>query len=207
MKISASINKTILVAALLGASATAFADAIPYAGVGTENSVLYSFTAAATGDVNAYFYGSTAGYTNTLSLLVNGVATVESAGGLLNNHTSFIGQMVNMGSANAGDTLTFRLNVLSTGDLFFSDKSLNADGVNHVYATSFSGDLGAGIPVGTYVAFEDLYGGGDLNYHDENFVFTNVATRNVAEPETIAMLTLGVGIMGLMGRRRNKRSA
>jgi hypothetical protein len=177
------------------------ADSIPYANVGHENADIYSFSALETGEVDAYFYGSTAGYTNTISMLVNGQVTPETAAGVLNNHSSSIGQFVNLGSVTAGDVITFRLNVLSTGDTFYSNKSMNFDGVNHVYATSFSGDVGAKIPAGTYLAFEDLRGGGDLNYHDENFVFTNIAAA-VPEPESFAMMMAGLGLLGFVARRR-----
>jgi hypothetical protein len=92
--------------------------------------------------------------------------------------------------------------VATTGDIFYSDTSLNLDGVNHVYSTSFSG---AGtVPAGTYVAFEDLRGGGDLNYFDETFVFTNVATNAVPEPANLALLMAGLGLVGFMARRRQK---
>ena len=58
---------------------------IPYPDAGTENPVLYSFTAAATGDITAYFYGSTAAYVKQLTMLVNGVPTGIQG---LNSHTS-----------------------------------------------------------------------------------------------------------------------
>ena len=197
------ILSSLAVIACLASPLAANASSIPYASPGTLNPILYSFTAMSTGQVNAYFYGSTAGYTNTISMLVNDVVTSESALGVLNNHTSTIGQVVNLGSVTAGDVLTFRLNVLDTGDTYFSNKTLNADGVNHVYSTAFDGDVQVGIPKGTFLAFEDLRGGGDLNYNDENFVFTNV-TAAVPEPESYAMLMSGLGLLGVIARRKKK---
>lgn len=179
--------------------ASARADTIPYPNDGTENINLYTFTATSDGTIGGYFYNETAGYTNTLSLLVNGVVTPETAAGVLNNHASSMGDFVNLGTVHADDVLTFRLNVVTTGDSLFSDKSLNADGINHVYSTAFSGDAVHGIPAGTYVGFEDLRGGGDFDYDDETFVFTNVAA--IPEPETYAMLLAGLGIIGWMVRR------
>ena len=179
--------------------ASARADTIPYPNDGTENINLYTFTATSDGTIGGYFYNETAGYTNTLSLLVNGVVTPETAEGVLNNHASSMGDFVNLGSVHAGDVLTFRINVVTTGETLFSDKSLNADGINHVYSTAFSGDAIHGIPAGTYVGFEDLRGGGDFDYDDETFVFTNVAA--IPEPETYAMLLAGLGIIGWMVRR------
>lgn len=177
-------------------------DAIPYLGSGAINATPYTFTATETGLIGAYFYGSTAGYTNTLSLLVNGTITPESSIGVLNNQTSHAGDFVILGYAHAGDILTFQLNVLNTGDTWYSDKSLNVDGINHAYATSFPGYAAHDVPPGTYVGFEDLYGGGDRDYDDETFVFTNVSVSPIPEPETYAMLLTGLGLLAFTVRHR-----
>lgn len=178
------------------------ADTIPYSVSGTGNHNLYSFTATSSGTIGAYFHGSSAAYTDTLSLLVNGIITPESSSGLLNNHTSSIGDFVILGSVNAGDILTFQLNVLSTGDSWYSDKMLNSDGIQHTYSTSFSGDIANGIPSGTYVGFEDLYGGGDFDYDDEAFVFTNINISPVPEPQSYTMLIVGLGLLVFTIRNR-----
>jgi hypothetical protein len=178
------------------------ADAIPYSVSGTENPDLYSFTATSSGTIGAYFHGSTAAYTNTLSLLVNGVITPESSSGLLNNHTSSIGDFVILGSVNAGDILTFQLNVLSTGDTWYSDKTPNSDGLQHTFSAPFAGDLANGIPAGTYVGFEDLYGGGDFDYDDEAFIFTNISISPVPEPESYIMLIAGLILLVFTIRNR-----
>jgi hypothetical protein len=119
----------------------------------------------------------------------------------LNNHTSPHGLALNFGTVNAGDTLVFEMINLSPGGVgpWYSDKSLNSDGVNHVYSTNFGGDIA--IPAGTFVAFEDLPNGGDFNYNDETFVFTNVSTT-VPEPATLLLAALGLGVMGLLMRRK-----
>ncbi|GAA5161545.1 DUF4114 domain-containing protein [Viridibacterium curvum] len=187
-----------LTAAAIGFSGASVAGPIPYPNAGVQNATSYSFTAATTGAVTAYFYGSTAGYTNELTLLINGVATGIQG---LNNHSSAYGASLVLGYANAGDTLVFKMINVSPGGVgpWYSDTSMNSDKVNHVYATDFAGD--SVIGAGTFVAFEDLAGGGDFNYNDETFVFTNVAT---SVPEPMSLLLASLGIMGLAATRRKK---
>ncbi len=176
------------------------ADAIPYSNSGTQNFDSYTFTATSTGQIDAYFYGATAAYTNTLTMLVNGVATPETSVGVLHNHSSNIGDFVNLGFVNEGDIITFQLNVLTTGKTWYSDDSLNSDEINHTFSTSFLGDAENNVPAGTYVGFEDLIRGGDFDYDDEAFVFTNISA--VPEPETYAMLLAGLLLVSIKLRAR-----
>jgi hypothetical protein len=193
--------KTTLAAALLALSAagSAFADAIPYPGVGTVNAETYTFTAASDGPIMAYFLGTGASYTEQLGLIVNGVDTGILG---LNNHTSALGDVQDFGLVSAGDTLVFYIHVDNLASNWYSDVAMNSDGTNHVYSTSFSG--AGGVPAGTYVAFEDLpFAGSDFNYFDETFSFTNVATTpSIPEPGNLVLLMAGLGALGIVARRR-----
>jgi hypothetical protein len=185
------------------AAISATADAIPYPNTGTQNPATYTFTAASSGDIVAYFDGSGASYTETLGLEVNGVPTGITG---LNNHTTAIGASLDLGHANAGDTLTFFINVLTTGNVWYSNQSLNADGANHVYSTAFSGN--AAIPAGTYVGFEDLaVSVADFNYTDEQFVFSNTVTTvgSAPEPATLGLTLLTILCLGGLATRRAPR--
>ncbi|MGZ9713261.1 PEP-CTERM sorting domain-containing protein [Glaciimonas sp. GNP009] len=199
MKLTTNIAY-ILIAGLFAASA-AQATPTAYSNIGTINPVNYTFTAASTGDIMAYFAGSTAGYDNTLGLLVNGIDTGFNG---LDDHTSVYGQQLNFGNVNAGDVLTFKLNVLSTGNTWYSNRALNSDQTNHIYSNSYAGDIQ--IPAGTYVAFEDVrIPGADLNYHDENFVFTNVQASNaVPVPATTLLMGLGLLAMSVFAKRKTQ---
>lgn len=176
------------------------AAAVTYSNFGSQNTDVYTFTATSTGQINGYFYGATAAYANTLTMLVNGVATPETSAGVFHNHNSNIGDFVNLGFVNEGDIITFQLNVLTTARTWYSDNSMNSDQVSHVFSTSFAGDAENNIPAGTYVGFEDLIRGGDFDYDDEAFVFTNISP--VPEPETYAMLLAGLLMIGYQLRSR-----
>ena len=49
-----------------------------------------------------------------------------------------------------------------------------------------------------FVGFEDLFGGGDMDFDDNNFVFTNVTSRAAPSvPEPASMVLIGSGLLFL----------
>lgn len=205
------IEKLLPNAVLLAALALAVpasADPIPYPNGGTVNPVTYTFTAAATGDVIAYFVDQSAAYGSMVGLSINGAAPAMYG---LQNHLSVYGSSFNMGSVNAGDTLRFVLAVSTSNgwgpppaDYYLnSDASWNPGGENFVYSTGFAGD--AWIPTGTYIGFEDIMPleAGDRDYNDHQFVFTNVQATTNNTPDNASTLALvGLATAGLVALRR-----
>ncbi len=198
------MQKHLFAAIVAIGTATAAQAALPvYPSSGTVNPVDYAFTAAATGNIVAYFAGHSAGYTNFLRLEVNGVDTGLEG---LNNQITAPGTSFDFGPVNAGDQLVFKIRVSNTGNYFYSKRSMNADGITHIYSDSYAGG-DFGIPAGVYVGFEDILNGGDKDYDDLRFVFTNVAGQEVPgipEPATWAMMITGFGLAGLSARRRRR---
>lgn len=194
------------------------ADAIPYPNSGIVNPVTYSFTATATGNIVAYFAGSSAAFDNVLGLMING--TLSSNGFGLDNHSSAIGASFDLGSVNAGDTLTFVMKNLDQGfadPCVYSDPSMNVayddsgvDNHNHIYSTDYTtpiAELGS-TPKGTYIGFEDLqFPNSDYNYHDETFVFTNVAVKTSVVPEPATVLGFGIPMLMIgLGKLKSLRN-
>ncbi len=198
---------------MLGASFSLMASYIPYPNPGTI-APTQTFVAASTGDVLAYFYGTEAGYEETLGLFIN---NQQVGSWSLDDHSSKYGQSVDFGRVAAGTPLVFAINVTNTKTIIYSDPTLNSDGDNHAYATPFSGQTknGATIPAGTYIGFEDeLAPKSNFNYTDEQFVLANTSANNGTQPVSLspepsavipvafAMVCIGIGSF-----RRHKRQA
>jgi hypothetical protein len=166
-------------AALLGAMSSARADA----------DILGAELFATGGDITVRFEGSSAGYDSLIS--VNGGPQIFP------NHTTGFGTEVNLGNFAAGTALDVVLHVLTTGLQFHSGAgALNIDAMPHALVNQTAGR--------TYVSFEDIAGGGDKDYNDHKFSFTNVSVTAVPEASTVAMMLAGLGVLGFLGTRRRK---
>jgi len=96
------------------------------------------------------------------------------------------------------------------GGLFYSDTTLNSDGVDHMAAFQGQGDT---VQIDPYapgiwganeyiLAWEDLYGGGDADYSD--FVVMVESISPVPAPATLALM--GIGLLGLVGTSRRRKT-
>jgi hypothetical protein len=165
-----------------------------------------SLTATGTGPITAYFYGSSAGYGSVIGLWVNGVA--QGIYGLQDNSTA-PGTSLVLGSANAGDTLVFELQVSTSNSLgpppysysLYTDPTLNYLGEEHAVSSAFAGGP-YGIPAGILVGFEDIQplASSDRDFNDHMFVFTGVT--NSTPDGGMTFMLLGIGLSGLAALRR-----
>ncbi|MGB5466862.1 MAG: DUF4114 domain-containing protein [Sedimenticolaceae bacterium] len=148
------------------------------------------------GDVWAKFLGSDAGFFNTLYL--------DGYDDVLFDKSSPLDSEILLGSFSAGTELVFRIDVTDSSQSFFSgDASRNPDGLAHALAiTTF--DASADTYV-TTVGFEDLLGGGDLDFNDFMFQLTNVIDPPIPAPSVVMLL--GIGLAGLGYQRRKQLKA
>ncbi len=141
-----------------------------YQNIGTENPISYSFSATATGDVTAYFFGSSAAYDDKIGMIDS--STDASNDVNVDNNTSIsvvYSEQFDFGYVTQGDILTFYMivNNGSTVSTVYSNPDMNASydgtptGTNHVYATTFVPFTTYEVS-GVYIGFEDT---ARLNLH------------------------------------------
>jgi hypothetical protein len=137
---------------------------------------------ASGGEVTVEILSSSAGYTSDLSL----VSPVEIYIGS-NRDT---GLLTSLGTFAAGTEMLFQLFVRDTEQAYFTGAApRNPDGLIHANVV-WEG------PSTALVGFEDIYGGGDMDFNDCTFRFRGV----VPTPGSVALFGLG----GLLVARRRR---
>jgi PEP-CTERM motif len=209
-----------LASILATGSSSLFAAAIPYPNPGTTLPATPELVTANSNTITAYFVSVSASDTDTLFLFDETTHTL--LGPAFGNQGSVQGDLFNF-AVTAGDT--YALEIQNSSDhptqTFSSDPALSSDGGQHAYLTPFAGgtlangDGTAGsflFPAGTYVGFEDLdfpLSGGEPDYNDLTFVFTNVTpviNQTGLAPEPSTFILLGTGLLGAAGAVRRKLS-
>jgi len=138
-----------------------------------------------TGNVSVTFAGSNAGYTSNL----------YHGDTFLFSNRATPGTTVSLGNFEAGTELVFRLEVQNTGQTFYTgtEQALVDD---------------------NRISWEDQAGGGDRDYNDLVFDFTNTSAGgsqtnggNIANPEPSTIILFGSGLLGLGAWRLRKKKA
>jgi hypothetical protein len=179
--------------------------------------------------VRVYFVGEGAGYHNTLGINTSGVGTSSGNPRLLfpdaSSSASYLdpsgnptrtssapllaGDFVDLGTQSAGTQLDFFLiaNGAYGGQNVYNSTNalLNPDRLNHVVA------LARPDSPFLLIGFEDLYGGGDLDFNDV-VIAVEIGTVNVQamisapEPASLALFGSFLAVAGYAGYRRGRRA-
>ena len=153
----------------------------------------YKFEVKETGNVSAIVAPTSAGYENHLHLVVNGVPSQV----YINNHLSPNWSVINFGVFEAGTEVGFMVDVVTTGDKWWSDSSKNSDWLPHMQT------LGTLDQNFIYTGFEDLRWNGDWDFNDSAAYWSNISvTAAVPEPSTLMMLLIGLGLIPLIKREK-----
>jgi Domain of unknown function (DUF4114)/PEP-CTERM motif len=149
--------------------------------------------AATAGEVILTFLSKTASYSSDLYLQ-------GTSDAILNNQTVLSGTQYSLGSFEAGAELAFTMFVKPSGFAYYTGAaSINPDSFIHAAYDITSGQT-------LNIGFEDMHNGGDKDYDDLVFSLTNVSVGQtvaaVPEPETYAMFTAGLMLLGFAARRK-----
>lgn len=138
--------------------------------------------------------------TCTTDCAFTGYRSPELAFGTPDGNPLEIGDYYDLGTVQAGSTLDFFIN--SDGyqnpnaTTLYAEADRNVDGLQHALAYEYQGYL--------VLAFEDIVGGGDLDYNDVVFALnvgsenlSSFASAGVPEPKTVAGVVLSLAFFGV----------
>lgn len=188
--------KKILAAALaltLGVSAAA--EAATYTGPGILGARV---TAKYTGNIAVTYLGKITA--NLISQLYLKKADGSSVL-LFDNSVDPVGKTINIGSYTAGQLLNFYI-IVSPGTRYpftwsTGAASNNVDNKIHAVVEELANDV-------TKLGFEDIYNGGDADYNDVMFQFSNTYATPIPVPAGGALLA--TGLVGLAALRRRRKA-
>lgn len=150
------------------------------------------------GTLDVTILSTTAGYNSLLSLYLLNPLTTSAVFGW--NHADLGTTYTYNPGLNGyaiGDELVFGIYVQDTGTTFFiGDAARNPDNLIHA---SVDGNAGS---FDYLVGFEDLFGGGDLDYDDNVFGFKGGVTSSIPEPTPTALLAGSLLALAAFRRRR-----
>lgn len=170
---------------LLAGAALALAFAMPAVAAPIIGAQLF----ATGGNVTITVEPATAGFTSELWLYEPGADVFIAL-----NHD--VGTVVNLGPFVAGTELIFGIFVRNTGDTFYMGPgSRNPDGLAHAAVDALS-------PTEAIVGFEDILGGGDLDYDDNVFRFVGVRPTQNEVPEPGSLLLIGGALAAFALRKK-----
>ncbi len=157
-----------------------------------------TFYVANNGKVEAYLLGSQAGYTNMFSASFEDPNVSPAYFSTWLSNKGLIGSSIDFGTQIKHTPVLFVDKIINTNDWFYSEQSFNADSLVHMmYHQIYMQD---GTPA-VILHWEDLLGGGDLDYNDHVILVTNI-TSAVPEPSALWMVLAGLMILPMVTKRK-----
>jgi uncharacterized protein DUF4114 len=141
-----------------------------------------------TGDVIATFVGSDAAFDNLLLL----ASPPNSDGVIFEGHVTPNGTVLNLGMFTAGTELILELSNQVGGIFFSGPANRNPDNIAHAIVNY---DFAPGQ---IFIGFEDMLGGGDLDYNDLEFTLSNAGRSSVPDGGAPTAMLLGGSVFALL---------